>query len=68
MAPNKPLSEREVGMILSAICFFNKEADLRCDKRYPVLKTAAECLGLSLATIKRVNAANKKNKDEDAPA
>lgn len=58
-----PLSEREISMILSAICFFRSEGERLNDKRFPVNQKVHECLGVPLATVKKYSASLKENKE-----
>lgn len=64
--PAKPqLSETEMSMIISAICFFRKEGEERGDKRYPVYQKVHECVGRSIATVKRCAALMKESEKEN---
>ncbi len=66
MPPRKPLSLEEVAMILSAVCFFTSEGERLGNKRYSVNEKVAECLGISVSSVKRVKSANKENEEKPA--
>jgi len=69
MPRKRQISDEELAMIISAICFFRTEGELLGDKRYPVYEKVSQCVGRSLSSVKRcATYMNKNDSDDSGPS